>query len=162
MSKAAHAHLFFPVCFSRRMDRMCGLSRSSSKTQGEEAGEARVETSWPPLPSVGALSDASSLFIFLVSPLTCLPFPRLHLGYSSSGSHRLKIPLNSNPKPAQLLVLIMRKPIMIPDGYLLNPCSVSSSTPKDLQSLPISVPKAACCRTMNSFIKSCLLDIHLK
>lgn len=141
---------------------MCGLSRSCSKTQGEEAGEARVETSWLPLPSVGALLDASSLFIFLVAPLTCLPCPHFHLGYSSSGSHRLKIPLNSNPKPAQLLVLIMRKPIMIPDGYLLNPCSVSSSTPKDLQSLPISVPKAACCRTMSSFINSCLLDIHLK
>lgn len=112
-----------------------------SKTQGEEARTARVETSWPPLPSVGALLDASSLFIFLVSPLICLPFPLFHLGYSSSGSHRLKIPLNSNPKPAQLLVLIMRKPIMIPDGYLLNPSSVSGSTLRTSKDYPFQSPK---------------------
>lgn len=118
--------------------RACG---PSSKTKGKEAGAARVETSWPPLPSVGALLDASSLFTFLVFPLICLPFPLFYLGYSSSGSHRLKIPLNSDPKPAQLLVLIMRKPIMIPDGYLLNPSSVSGSTLRTSKDYPFQSPK---------------------
>lgn len=105
------------------------------KRQGGKGGDF-----WPPLPSVGALLDTSSSFIFLLSPLICLPFPLFHLGYSFSGSHRLKIPLSSNPKPAQLLILIMRKPI-IPDGYLLNPSSVFHSTLRTSKDYPFQSPK---------------------